>query len=258
MDFVQTALVAAIGFAVSIFSASVGGTALIIVPLLLALGVEPRVAIATNKFAIMFLSLAAFLRFRRSVELPPARILSLLAIPVVAGSLAGALLVVRTPASVTRVVIATAAVVVAVFFIARRDAGLIDRTRAIRGTETARVLLVLLPLSLYGGFFTGGYAMLLTYTLVLMLGLSFLQGAAATRLLSVFGAAAGSIVFASAGVIDYTLGAFLAAAYFAGGTLGAQMAVRKGNRWLKTIFLVAVVVLALRILIMEILGLLAG
>jgi hypothetical protein len=258
MDLLQTALLVLAGFSVSIISASVGGTALIMVPLLIAVGVEPKVAIATNKFAIVFLSLAAVLRFRKSVALPPVRIVALLAVPVVLGSVAGAALVVRAPAGITRLIIATASIVVAIFIFARRDAGLTERTHAIEGHETTWTLLVLLPLSVYGGFFSGGYATLLTYTLVLMLGLSFLQGAAATRLLSIFSTGAASIIFAREGVIDYTLSVFLCVAYFAGATLGAHIAVRKGNRWLKTLFLVAVVVLALRILIMEIVGRLAG
>jgi uncharacterized membrane protein YfcA len=258
MDLALTALVVLAGFSVSIISASVGGTALIMVPLLVAIGVEPKVAIATNKFAIMFLSLAAVLRFRKSVSLPPGRVVSLLVLPVVLGSVAGAALVVRAPASVTRLIIGTAAIVVALFLFARRDAGLNERTHAIEGRETIWTLLVLLPLSVYGGFFSGGYATLLTYTLVMMLGLSFLQGAAATRLLSIFSTGAASIIFAREGVIDYTLGVFLCAAYFAGATLGAHVAMRKGNRWLKTLFLIAVIVLALRILIMEIVGRFAG
>lgn len=256
MDLAHTALAALAGFAVSIVSASVGGTALIMVPLLVAFGLEPRVAIASNKFAIMFLSLAATLRFRASVRFPPARVTALLALPVVAGSVAGSLLVVEAPAGVTRIVIGTAALVVAVFIFIRNDAGLSDRQAAITGGETARTLLVLVPLSVYGGFFSGGYATLLTYTLVLMLGMSFLQGAAATRLLSIFAAAAGSIIFARAGIIDYTLTAVLGLAYFAGATLGAHIAVKKGSRWLRTLFFVAAVVLALRILVTEAVGLL--
>ena len=86
MDITHAALVAAVGFAVSILSASVGGTALIMVPLLVALGLEPRVAIATNKFGIMFLSAAATLRLRRSVTLPPPGPTAfVLAIPVIIG-----------------------------------------------------------------------------------------------------------------------------------------------------------------------------
>ena len=251
MDLAHTALAALAGFAVSIVSASVGGTALIMVPLLVAFGLEPRVAIASNKFAIMFLSLAATLRFRRSVPLPPARVTALLALPVVVGSVAGSLLVVGAPAGLTRVIIGTAAIAVAVFFFIRSDAGLTHREAGITGGEMARTLIVLLPLSVYGGFFSGGYATLLTYTLVLMLGFSFLQGAAATRLLSIFSAAAGSIIFARAGIIDYTLSAVLGLAYFGGATLGAHIAVKKGSRWLRAVFLVAAVLLALRILIKE-------
>lgn len=258
MDLVQTALVAALGFSISIISASVGGTALIMVPLLVALGIEPRVAIATNKFAILFLSLAATLSFRRRVALPTVRVVAPLAVPVVVGSLAGAMLVVRAPASLTRLIVGAAAIVVAAVIFARRDAGLEERAAETSSREVAAAVAVLLPLSVYGGFFTGGYATLLTYTLVLTLGYSFLQGAAATRLLSIFGAAAASIIFANEGVIDYTLSAFLGGAYFAGALIGARLAVRKGKRWLRTLFLIAVMLLALRILLLEIAGRVAG
>ena len=254
MDLAHIAAAAATGFAVSIVSASVGGTALVMVPLLVALGLEPRVAIATNKFSIMFLSLAATLRFRGRVPLPPARVLGALALPVVAGTVAGSLLVVRAPAGLTRLIIGTAAIVVALFLLLRREAGLTHRASHMAPGEVGRAVAVLLPLSVYGGFFTGGYATLLTYVLVIMLGLSFLQGAATTRLLSIFSAAASSIIFAKAGVIDYTLAMALAPAYFAGASLGAHIAVRKGNRWLKTLFLVAAIALALRILILEAAG----
>ncbi len=251
MDAAHTVAAAIVGLAVSIVSASVGGTALVMIPLLVAFGLEPRVAIASNKLAIIFLSTAATLRFRTSVSLPAAPSLALLAVPVIIGSVAGAMLVVRAPAGITRLIIGTAAFVVAVFLFLKKDAGLTDRTRRVTAKETVRALLVLLPLSVYGGFFTGGYATLLTYTLVIMLGLSFLQGAAATRLLSIFSAAASAIIFAREGVIDYTLSASLGAAYFAGGTLGTQIAVKKGSQWLKSLFLVAAIALALRILIAE-------
>jgi len=258
MDLLQTALVAALGFSISIISASVGGTALIIVPLLVTLGIEPRVAIATNKLAILFLSLAATLSFSRRVTLPPARVVAALALPVVLGNLAGAMVVVRAPAGLTRLIVGAAAIVVAIVISLKRNVGLEERLAEYSGREVAAAVIVLLPLSVYGGFFTGGYATLLTYTLVLMLGYSFLQGAAATRLLSIFGAAAASIIFAKEGVIDYTLGAFLGAAYFGGALIGTRLAVRKGNRWLRTLFLIAVVLLALRILVLEIAARLAG
>jgi uncharacterized membrane protein YfcA len=258
MDLVHTALVAALGFSISIISASVGGTALIMVPLLVTLGIEPRVAIGTNKIAILFLSLAATMSLSRRVALPPVRVVLPLALPVVIGNLAGAMVVVRAPAGLTRLVVGAAAIVVAVVISLKRNMGLEERLADYSGREVAAAVIVLLPLSVYGGFFTGGYATLMTYTLVLTLGYSFLQGAAAMRLLSVFGAAAASIIFAKEGVIDYTLGAFLGTAYFAGAMIGARLAVRKGNRWLKTLFLIAVVLLALRILILEIIGRLAG
>jgi len=53
------------------------------------------------------------------------------------------------------------------------------------------------------------------------------------------------------GIIDYTLGVYLCVAYSGGAVLGAQIAIRKGSRWLKTVFLVAALLLALQIVATE-------
>jgi hypothetical protein len=115
-----------------------------------------------------------------------------------------------------------------------------------------------LPLSVYGGFFTGGYATLLTYLFVLVMGLSFLESVAATRIMSVFSAAFASVVLGSRGLIDFSLGLPLAMAYTMGAVLGARLALRRGNRWLRAVFITAAIGLSLRLVIVELRGALGG
>jgi uncharacterized membrane protein YfcA len=258
MDAYQRILVVAVGFLVSIVSVSVGGTALITVPLLIWLGMEPRVAVATNKFAILFLSVSGAMTFLRSVSLPRVRAVYAHAIPVAAGSLIGAAFVVSAPQDIVKVIIACATIVVALALLLKRGIGVAQIEKPVGDRQVLVSLGIALPLSVYGGFFTGGYATLLTYLFVCALGLTFLQAAAATRLMSIFSAAAASILLGSRGAIDYSLGIPLAVAFVFGARLGARIAIRRGSRWLKAVFVGVAIALSARLLGTEIHRLFSG
>ena len=68
-------------------------------------------------------------------------------------------------------------------------------------------------------------------------------------MLSVFMAASASILLGTRGVIDFSVAIPLAAAYIIGGRIGARIAIRKGNRWVKTLFVLAAIAMSLRLLI---------
>jgi uncharacterized membrane protein YfcA len=252
MDTYQLILVLAVGFVISIFSVSVGGTALIIVPLLLWMGLDPKVAIGTTKFSVLFLSLTGAITFLRCFKLPQPKRLYPHALPVAAGSLVGATLVIRAPHDALKIIIACATIAVAVTLLAKREIGVEPAHKTLGHHRIAMSLAIVFPLSVYGGFFTGGYATLLSYMFVLVLGMTFLEAAAATRLMSVFSGAAASTLLGSKGLIDFSLGIPLAVAFSLGATLGARIAIRRGSRWLKTVFMIAAILLAVRILATEI------
>jgi uncharacterized membrane protein YfcA len=90
---------------------------------------------------------------------------------------------------------------------------------------------------------------MLTYLFVLVLGLSFLQAVAETRIMSLFSAATASLVLGARGLIDFSLGVPLAVAFTAGAWLGARIAILKGSRWLKVIFVIVAIALSLRLLV---------
>ncbi|MFC1799549.1 sulfite exporter TauE/SafE family protein [Candidatus Eisenbacteria bacterium] len=249
MDLWERGLVAACGLVVSIFSVSVGGTALVMVPLLIFLGLDPRTAVASNRFAILFLSTSGALTFMRSVPLPQPKVIAAHIVPVVAGAFLGAILVMMTAQGTIRVVVAVATIVVALLLLLKRNVGVEPAAEPAGRGRVLLSLALVFPLSIYGGYFGGGYAAMLTYLLVFVLGLTFLQAVAATRMLSVFMAASASILLGTRGVIDFSVAIPLAAAYIIGGRIGARIAIRKGNRWVKTLFVLAAIAMSLRLLI---------
>jgi uncharacterized protein len=61
-----------------------------------------------------------------------------------------------------------------------------------------------------------------------------------------------TLVFAGDGLVDWRLGLILGVASFAGGLLGAVLANRVSNLWLRRIFVTAVIVMALKTLLLDV------
>lgn len=244
-------VLAAAFFLTSAISVVTGSTSLITVPLLLQFGVEPRTALATNMFALTWMSAGGTLPFLRSPALDRGRLPALIALTV-CGSVLGALLVLLVPARAVPLVVAAAMIGVALFSTFYRDAGVSRPTEApTRAAEYAAYALTFL-LGIYGGFFSGGYVTLLTAVYVGLLGATFVEAVATTKLVNVFSSLVATLIFMWQGLVDYRLGILLGAAMFAGALVGGRVAVRMGDRWLRRIFMTAVWALALKALLYDV------
>jgi uncharacterized membrane protein YfcA len=79
-----------------------------------------------------------------------------------------------------------------------------------------------------------------------VLGFDFLSAAAPAKLANAASNLGALAAFALAGVVLWPIALPMAVANFAGGQLGARTALRKGNAWLRRLFLLLVAVLILR------------
>jgi uncharacterized membrane protein YfcA len=227
----------------SFISVLTGSTSLITVPVLIEFGIDPHVAVATNMMALIFMSLGGFLPFARrgvlSTRLLPATILLTLI-----GSAIGALLLLRVPVRELQLTIAIAMIGVAVFSLVRSESGSVEHS--VSNASRAAGYVAIFLLGIYGGFFSGGYVTMLTAAFVLLFGLTFLQSVATTKVINLFSSAVATAIFAWRGVLDYRLGTILGLTMFFGALLGGHATMRLSTVWLRRIFLVAVVGLALK------------
>jgi uncharacterized protein len=107
-------MLATVFFATSVISVVTGSTSLVTVPVMITCGMEPHTAVATNMFALIFLSAGGLTPLSRTAN--PARPqLLLAAILTIFGSLAGALLLTSVPVRSLQLVIAVAMIAVALF-----------------------------------------------------------------------------------------------------------------------------------------------
>jgi uncharacterized protein len=238
----------AIFFFTSVISVVTGSTSLITVPAMISLGMEPHIAIATNMLALTFMSVGGSLPFIRNGAIRRSNLPVSIFLTVV-GSGLGALLLFTVPVRALRLTIAVAMIAVTVFTIANRDMGLPTREVPVTRWAVLTGYLMTFLLAVYGGFFSGGYVTMLTASFVVLFGMSFLQSVATTKVVNVFSSAVATTVFLSRGVVNWKLGVILGIAMFCGAMLGGRIALQLSSTWLRRIFIVAVLGLAIKMLL---------
>lgn len=253
MESSAIALVSIVAMAAAAVGVITGGNSLVTVPVLLSLGMEPRRAVATNMLAITFLSLAGGARFVRGSG---ARFRWDLTLPLCALTLVsswlGARLLVVLPEGAVRGIVAGAMLIMVAVLVARPRFG-----EAARGDLSPRRralgYLVATLLGVYGGLFSGGYTTLLTFAVIGLLGASLVEAVGVTKLVNFVSSGIAALEFARQGLVDYSVGLPMAAAMALGAWLGAQLAVRRGFGWVRLVFVVAVALLAVKLLIVDLL-----
>jgi uncharacterized membrane protein YfcA len=237
--------------ATSAISVVTGSTSLITVPAMLQFHLDPRTALATNMFALTFMSIGGVLPFVRGAQIDRKRLPTLLVLTL-AGSTMGAYLMLRIPDRSVPVIVSSAMIGVALFSALYRKAGIehVNTSPSAR-SELAGYALTFL-LGIYGGFFSGGYVTILTAVFVAFFRYSFIEAIAITKLMNVSSSAIATAIFMSRGAVDFRLGIILGATMFFGAVLGARFAIRLSNVWLRRIFLTAVWVLGLKALFYDV------
>jgi uncharacterized membrane protein YfcA len=244
------ALLAALFFLTSVVGVVTGSNSLITVPAMFQFGIEPRMAIATNMFGLTFMAVGGTLPFLGKGTIDRKR-LPWLVILTLAGSLAGALLLLYIPGRALPLIVSVSMIAVAAFTLLKRDAGVIPASgTASRAAEFGAYALTF-ALGIYGGFFSGGYVTLLTATFVALFRMTFVEAVSTTKIINIFSSLVATIIFMWRGLVDYKLGIILGLSMFAGAFVGARVALKLNNLWLRRIFIITVVALALKILLYD-------
>ncbi|MGE3065411.1 MAG: sulfite exporter TauE/SafE family protein [Hyphomicrobiaceae bacterium] len=213
------ALLLAAGVAGGLVNAIAGGATLITFPAMMAAGLPPIIANASNAVAVTPGHLLAAIADRS--QLPPrdAALLATVGAAVIGGA-AGAVLLLVTPDRLfTLLVPALVAAATAVFAFSSR----IQRAVARKGRiDTARRPLVT-AMAVYGGYFGAGLGVLLLAAL-LVTGKDDLRRANALKnVLATAVSAASLIIFAAQGIVNWPATLTMLAGAIAGGYAGGRL-----------------------------------
>lgn len=227
----------------------VGGGGLIQLPaLVIGLPAEtstPEV-LGTNKLSSIAGTLVASATYLRRIRVPVAVVLPLVA-AAFGGSAAGSSAARFVPKEVLTPVVLGAVVLVGAHTWFRPTMGRTHESRHSGWALTWRSGAIGGVVGFYDGILGPGTGSFFVIAIVAVLGFGFLEGTLAAKLANLTTNLASLLVFGFHGEVLWILGGLMAVANLAGGLLGARMALRHGNGFIRTVFLVVITVLAAKL-----------
>jgi hypothetical protein len=132
---------------------------------------------------------------------------------------------------------------VAVYAFMHRDFGEQHAPRAMTGGRWWLAVLMIGAIGFYDGFFGPGTGSFFMFMFVRVFGFDFLRAAAAARLLNVATNGAALLLFASRVELLWLYGLLMAVCNVAGSLLGTRLALKRGARFVRLVFLAVVATL---------------
>lgn len=236
------------GFAAGLLDSIVGGGGLILTPAMLNLhpGLQILQTIATQRTSsLLGTSVAAWNYFRHiSVErriVLPALVAALLA------SAVGVQFARRLDPELLKAVVLSLCVLLAVYTVLRRDLGQREERRFAPAREAWAAAGVGAACGFYNGLIGPGTGTLLVFAFVSVLGLDFLKSSAVSKSTNVASDVSSWTVLALAGYVVWLLAIPLIIGNMLGSYVGSKLAIRRGDRFIRAVFLAVVLALVARL-----------
>ena len=213
-----------------------GGGTMVSFPVLLALGVHPLLANATNTVGIGPGALGSLWGFRAELRKLP-RSSAWLLVPGLLGSAVGAVLLRHTSAKAfERIVPGLVLFATAMFIVAPEIRRRLKQRRpsaTASGGAGAGVFAALFLISIYGGYFGAGMGILLLSALSISGMTDMLEMTALTSLLSLATNAVAGVIFAVSGLVHWPYAGTMAIGAVLGGWGAAGIARKVGGVWIR-------------------------
>lgn len=229
-------------FLAGLIDSIAGGGGLIQLPALMAIFPEaPTVfLLGTNKLASSCGTALATVRFSREVEMRWRTVLPMAFLALTAAVI-GALIAVNVPNQWLRPFVIVLLTVVLIYTLLNRSLGETERESAFPpATQRALGLTAALVIGLYDGFFGPGTGNFLILTMIFIYGIDFVHASASSKVVNLATNIGALLLFFNAGTIYVPLGLTMALFNMAGAFVGVKLAVIKGSKFIRILFVTIV------------------
>jgi hypothetical protein len=232
------ALLAAVAFAAGVVNSIAGGGGLITLPALLAVGLPPYLALGTNKGQAVFGAATSVVSYGTRGEIDGSRI-ALGFTAGFAGACLGARGVLAVPAAPLRVVVMVLLLLSSAAMLAQRK---VARRPRMLGPRAARTWLLVIAFGLgaYDGFFGPGTGSLLVMAFATVFGDTLTRASGNAKVVNFASNLAAFISFVGSHTVVWRIALPMAAGNAVGSAVGAQLAIRKGDRLIRAVTVVVV------------------
>ena len=236
-----------IAFLAGYVDAVVGGGGLIQVPAGLILMPTQAVStvIGTLKVPSFIGTCFATYQYLQKVKIPLLRILLFTSIAF-ASAFSGSLLLTRMSNQFMKPVIFFVLLVMAIYTFTKKDLGQSLQKEDIK-YATIKGVMICLFIGFYDGFIGPGAGSLFVLAFISILGYDFLHASAHAKIVNLSTNLGSLILFIGKGVILWPVAIPMSICNATGGFFGSRMALKKGNQFIRKIFLIVIVATLLRL-----------
>ncbi|MGO1068957.1 TSUP family transporter [Lysobacter sp. CA199] len=234
----------AIAFVAGVIDALAGGGGLLTIPALMAAGIPPVNAIATNKLQSSLGTASAVYAFARKGRIDFRRFLKP-ALAAFVGSALGAWALQSVDPGFLRGLIPLMLIAMVIYFMLAPKASEEDR-RSWLGP--ASLIGIVAAIGFYDGFFGPGTGAFLTTVLVALFGMGLVSATAHTKFLNLASNLAALMILIIGGKVLWVVGLLMAVSSIAGGQVGAHLALRIGGKAIRPLLLTMSLLLTAKLL----------
>jgi uncharacterized membrane protein YfcA len=209
-------------------------------------GASPVQVLATNKLASICGTSVSSVTYYRRVR-PHAGTFVPLMLLAFAGSLCGALAASRIPEESFAPIVLAVLLLVGAYVLLKPDLGEVTALRFSGHRHTAVAMALGFVIGAYDGALGPGTGSFFVFTLVGLMGYSFLEASAKARMANWATNLAALCVFVPQDAVLWRTGLVMGGANLLGGYLGARTAVARGARFVRVFFIVVVAGFVVRI-----------
>lgn len=224
-------------FLAGFIDAIAGGGGLITLPALMAVGIPPHIALATNKLQGSFGCFTAALNFSLKGMVDYKEILIGI-VSTFVGACMGTVLILVLDAKILQIIIPFLLIAIFIYTLFAPNVGEEDRKARIN----VRIFYVLFGLGIgfYDGFFGPGAGAFWTFAIVALIGANMKRAVAHTKVLNFVSNVVSLAVFIVGGEVLWLVGLLMAVGQILGAYAGSNMVIKKEVKFIRTMFLIVV------------------
>ncbi|QDE30691.1 TSUP family transporter [Shewanella polaris] len=241
------AVLAVIGIIAGFIDAIVGGGGLLSIPALLTVGIPPHLALGTNKLAACFGSLTSSYTFYKQHLFNP-KIWKPCLYATFLGSIAGCILVFLIDPKWLEKILPLLIISIAIYtLLSPKAMGDKNITLPKLPSPTNKQISQGFILGGYDGFAGPGIGAFWTISSISLYKLPLLHSCGLARVMTAVSNITALIIFASMGQVHWILGLWMGVCMMAGSFIGARSAIRFGIPFIKPIFIIMVLSIAVHL-----------
>lgn len=236
------------GTAAGFLNTLAGGGSLLSMPMLIFLGLPSAVANGTNRLALIIQDIVAVTNFKKNGYFE-GKLGAMLGIPAILGSIIGSKIAVDLPDNIFNKMLAVIMILVLILIIWQPQKNFKIKNEDLDKKHKIAAIIAFFFIGLYGGLFQAGVGFLIIISLTLITGFSLVKINSIKALLVGSYMLSSFVIFIINGKVDLIMGLALSAGNGLGAYFGSNFAVKKGDKWIKISLIIAVLIMASKLLI---------